>query len=62
MDASANVPRNDTYSGASKRVVTLGSRSRLGNGVADNANGNSKETRIEMEARICTAILEEGEW
>lgn len=61
MDTSAKVPRKDTYSGASKRVVTLGSRFRLGNGVADKANGNSKENRMEMEARICTVILGKSE-
>lgn len=52
----------ETYSGALKRFVTLESRFRLGNVVADIASGNSEEIRMEVETRICTTTTDDGKW
>ena len=42
--------------------MTLENRFGLGDVVADNANGNSKDTKKGVETRICIKILEDGKY
>lgn len=42
--------------------MTLEIKSRWGDVIADNADGNSKEDRMVMETRICIEILEDDKW